>query len=115
MEYKRHVAYFFFYGSQGLEAESFPVCRVFSVNVADTGSQHVYAQVSNHLAFVGVSTFAHANNAVFLAADGADFCLQGHSLLAADPYKLFRLLHVLLNRIVGAVEHDGRESGLDTF
>jgi len=85
------------------------------VDISDSRSQHINAQICDHLTFVGICTLAHPYYAVFLAADGADLSLQGHALFTADTDQLFGLLHVLLDGIVGAVEHNGRKSGFDAL
>ena len=54
------------------------------MDVADTCCQHINAEVSDHLALVRICALAHTDNAVFLAADGTNLCLEGHSLLMAD-------------------------------
>ena len=85
------------------------------MDISDSRSQHINAQVCDHLTFVGICALAHTNYTVFLTADGADLSLQGHALFTADADQLLGLLHVLLDGIVGAVEHNGRKSGFDAL
>ena len=85
------------------------------MDVSNACCQHVYTQVSNHLTFFRICALALTNNTIFFAADCSDLCFQGHSLLTADCDQLFCLCHILLDRIVGTVEHNGRKSCLDTF
>ena len=85
---------------------------VHAVDVADAGSQHVHAQVGDHLALVGIGHFAAAHNAVLFAADGAYLGLHGDALLTGDADDLLGLFDVLVDGVVGAVEHDGGEPGL---
>ena len=82
------------------------------MDVANAGGQHGDAQVGDHLALVGVGHFAAADNAVLFAANGADFGLNGDALLVGDADNLLGLLDVLLNAVVGAVEHNGGEAVL---
>ena len=100
---------------KSLEGETRPVLGIYAVDVADTGSQHGNAQISDHLALFGISALAHADNAVFLAADGADLSLDGQTQIVADTDQLFGLGDVLFDRLVRAVEHDGREARFDAL
>ena len=83
------------------------------MDVADACCEHVDAEVSNHFAFLRVCNFAAADNAVFLAADCADLSLNGDALCMSDADELGGLCDVLFDRIVGTVEHDGREACFD--
>lgn len=60
---------------------------------ADARGQHRDAQVRDGLALNGVRELARADDAVLLAADGADLGLQGQALLLADLDELGGLLH----------------------
>ena len=113
MENQRHFANLFGNGGKRFKGESRPVFGIFAVNVADSGGQHGNAQVGDLLAFVRISALAHTDNAVFLAADRADFGFQGESLLGANANQLFCFFNVLGNRIMRTVEHNGRKSGLN--
>src|SRR5699024_2924766 len=73
------------------------------------------SQICNHLTLVRVSALAFSDHAVFLSADGAYLCLDGHVMLMRDLNELFCLLNVLVDRIVGAVEHNGGKSCLYAF
>ena len=50
-----------------------------------------------------------------LAADGADLGFDAHALGVCQSDQLLGLLHVLLNGVVAAVEHDGREACFNTL
>ena len=64
-------------------------------------------------ALSGISALACADNAVLFTADGADFRLDGKTQLVAGCNQLLGLFDVLLDRIVGAVKHDGAEARRD--
>ncbi len=85
------------------------------MDVADTGRQHGNAEVGNLFALFGVRTFAHADDAVFFAADGADFRFQGNAFFGTDFGKLSGLGKVLFNGKRRAVEHDGGEPGFQAL
>ena len=85
------------------------------MDVADTCCQHINAEVSDHLALVRICALAHTDHAVFLAADGSNLCLEGHSLFTADTDQFFCLFNVLFDRIMRTVKHDGGESGIDAL
>ena len=85
------------------------------MDVADACRQEINAQVSYHLALLGIRALAHSDYAVFLAADGSNLSLDGKSLFMGSRNQLLGLLNVLFDRIVGSVEHDGRKSGFDTL
>ena len=56
-----------------------------------------------------------ADNAIFFAADSADFCFDGHALSMSKSYQLFGLLDVLFDGEMGTVKHDAGESSVDAF
>ena len=85
------------------------------MNVTDTCCKHIYTKISYTLALVRICALAHADNAVFLAADGTNLSLDGHSHCMCNLNQLLGLLNVLVDRIVGTVEHDGCESSLDAL
>ena len=85
------------------------------MDISNSGRQHINAQIRDHLALVGIRALAHSDHAVFLAADGSNLRLQRHSLLPADADQLFRLFHIFLDRIMGAVKHNGGEACFDTL
>ena len=49
------------------------------MDVADACCQEINSQISDHLAFLRICTFAHSDNAVFFAADGTNFSFDGKS------------------------------------
>ena len=85
------------------------------MDIADACSQHGDAEVSDLLALCRICALALAYNAVFFAADSADFCFDGHTLLIADSYEFFCLGNILFERKSGAVEHDGGEASVDAL
>ena len=85
------------------------------MDVADAACKEVNAEISDQLALFGIRALALADDAVFFAADAADFRLDGHAFLMRQSYQLFGLLDVLVDREVGAVEHDAGESGIDAL
>ena len=113
MQNQGHIAGGVLDGLQHVETEAGPVCGVLTVDVADAGSQHGNAQIRDQLALCGISTLAAAHNAVFLTADSANLCFQGQTLLVADVDQLSGLCQILLDGIVGTVEHYGREACFD--
>ena len=56
------------------------------MDVTDTCCQEINTQISDRLTLVRICTLAHTNNAVFLSADSANLCLDGHAFLMADLY-----------------------------
>ena len=98
---------------QSLEVQTLPVGGVDAVDVADAGGQEVDAQISDLCALCGVSDLAIAHDAVLDAADGADLGLDAHALRVCQSDQLLGLLHILLDGVVAAVEHDGGETGLN--
>ena len=115
MKYERHIACQLLDRIQSLKAESLPVCRIFSVDVADSCCKEVNSKISDHLTFVRVCAFAFSYNAVFFSADGSYFCLDGHVVLMCDLHKFFCLLHIFFDRIMGTVKHNGGKSCFHTF
>jgi len=85
------------------------------VNVTDTSCKEVNSEICNSLALLRISALAHTNNTVFLAADGTNLCLKRHVVLSNDLNQLFSLSYVLIDRIMRSVEHNGRETSLNTF
>ena len=99
--------------SQTVKAQSCPVCRIFSVDVADTSCEEIYAQFSDGLAFLRVSQFTSGNDTVFLTADTADLTLDGKSLRVCQFDHFLGFCQVLFEIIVRSVEHDRSKSGFD--
>ena len=85
------------------------------MDVSDACRQKVYAQISDGLALLGIGALAHTYNSIFFSADGTHLCLDGNALAMCGRNQLGGLGNVLLNGIMGAVEHDGREACLDTL
>ena len=83
------------------------------MDVADTSSQNVYAQISDGLAFLRICAFASADDTVFFAADCANLCLDGQTQIVCNCNQFTGLCQVLFDREVRAVEHDGGEASLD--
>ena len=96
---------------QSLEVQTLPVGRVDTVDVADAGCQEVDAQIGDLCALRRVCDLASAHDAVLDAADGTDLSFDAQALGMCQSDQLLGLLHVLLNGVVAAVEHDGRETG----
>ena len=96
---------------QSLKVQALPVGGVLAVDVADAGSQEIDAQGSDLGALGGVGHFAGTDDAVFLAADGADFGLDGQAVVMGQSHQLGGLGNVLVDGIMAAVEHDGGEAG----
>ena len=84
---------------ENIKSQALPVCGILAVDVADARCEHIDAEISDHLAFVGVSDLAAAYNAVLFAADGADFSLNGNALRVSESDYLLGLLDVLLNAV----------------
>ena len=93
------------------KVQALPVGGVLAVDVADTGSQEVDAQRSDLRALSGVSDLAHADDAVLLAADGANLSLNGQAVVMGQGDQLGGLGDVLVDGVVAAIEHDGGEAG----
>ena len=70
------------------------------MDVADTCCQEVDSEICNSLALIRISALAFTDDAVFLAADRTNLCLQRHSVLMSDLDKLCRLSYVLVDRVV---------------
>ena len=98
---------------QSLEVQTLPVGGVLAVDVADAGSQEVDAQRSDLGALGGISDLTHADDAVLLAADGADLSLDGQAVVMCQRDQLGGLGDVLVDGVVAAIEHDGGETGGD--
>ena len=113
MKNEGHFADFLVDSFQGVEGKACPVFGVLAVNIADACSKHGYAKVSNHLAFLGVCTFACAYNAVFFAADSANFCFKGDTQNVAGVNQSGGELNVFFDGVVRTVEHDGAETCVD--
>ena len=100
---------------QSFEGQTLPVCRIFAVDIADTSCQEVYAQISDSLALVGICAFAHTYNAVFFAADCTNLSFDGNALFMSSLNQLSGLFNVLVDRVMRAIEHDGREASFQTL
>ena len=85
------------------------------MNVTDTSCKEVDSKICNSLALLRISALAHTNNTIFLATDGTNLCLKRHVVLSNDLNQLFSLSYVLIDRIMRSVEHNGRETSLNTF
>ena len=83
------------------------------MDVTDTCGKHGHAQIGDHLAFVGISAFTCAHNAVFLTADSTDLCFQRDALGIGQVDQLGGLLNVFFDGIVRTVEHNRREARFD--
>ena len=84
MQYERHITDLRLDCFKNVELKSCPSFGIYAVDVADTCCQHCDAQISNLLALIRICTFACAYNTVFFAADRADFCFQGKTLLSTN-------------------------------
>ena len=118
MQYERHRGVLALVDSlvdcfKSLKGKTCPVVRVLAVDVADAGSQHGNAQICNGLALLGICALALANDAVLFTADGTNLCLERQTQHIAGVLQDRGLLLVLLERQMRAVEHDGREAGVD--
>ena len=71
MKNERHRAGELLNLREHVKAQALPVGRILAVNVADTGCEHVDAEIRDHLALIRVRDLAAADDAVFLAADRA--------------------------------------------
>ena len=91
---------------KSLKTESFPVCRIFSMNVTDTCCKEINAKVCNHLAFLRICAFAHSYNTVFFSTDRTNFCLDRKSFSMAKFNKFCSLLNVFFDRIMRSVKHN---------
>ena len=76
------------------------------MDISDTSCQHVYAQISDHFAFLRICTFTHTYNAVFLSTDRSDFSFQRKAKALAYSCQFFCLLYILLNWVMRTVKHD---------
>ena len=115
MQNQRHIADSFLDSSQRLKGQAFPVGGIYAVDVANTSSQNVNAQISNHLAFLGICAFAFADDAVFFAADCTDLSLNRDALGVCQFNQFFGLSDILVDRIMRTVKHDGREASFDAL
>ena len=77
-----------------VKGEALPVSWVDAVNVADTASKEVNAQVSNLCALLRISKLTLSGYAVLGAADAADLCLNRNALCMSCLYDLFGALKV---------------------
>ena len=115
MENEGHLAGELLNLRENVESQTLPVCGIFAVDIADARCEHIDAEISDHLALLGVSNFAAADNAVLFTADGADFSLNGNALRMSESDYLLGLCDVLLNVVVRAVKHNGGETCLDAL
>ena len=99
--------------AQTVKAQTSPVCRILAVDVTDTCSQEVNAQLSDRLAFLRICQFTGRNDTVFFTADAADLTLDGNSLGVCQSDHFLGLLQVFLKCIVRSVEHYGCKAGFD--
>ena len=83
------------------------------MDVADAGSQEINAQGSDAGALLRIGDLAGAHDAVLDAADGTDLSLDGQALVMGVSHQLLGLGNVLVDGVVGTIEHDGGEAGLD--
>ena len=113
MQYQRHVADSLLYSFQSFEAQTFPVCRIYTVDVTNTSSQNVYAQISDGLAFLRICTLASTDYAVFFAADCTDFCFDRQTQLMSNCNQFLGLCQIFFDREVRTVEHDRSKASLD--
>ena len=77
------------------------------MNIADACCQEIYAQISDSLALLRIGALAHSYHAVFLAADGTHFRLNGNTLAVCGGNQLCGFCHVFVNGIMGTVKHNG--------
>ncbi|KFM94101.1 hypothetical protein DJ90_6472 [Paenibacillus macerans] len=66
-------------------------------------------------AFVEVGILNPAGNIVFLTADGTDFRFYGNAFGMSVFNDFLRHGDVFVDRMVGAVDHNGSKSGVDRF
>lgn len=57
-------------------AKSLPVSWVLTMDVTDTSSKHINAEISDSLALRWISALAHTNNSVFLTTDRTNLTLD---------------------------------------
>ena len=115
MKNERHNACLLLDRIENVETKSRPSFGIFAVDVADSCCEHIYAEICNSLALIGICALAHSDNAVFLAADRANLSLDRKTELVSYVNELGCLGNVLLDVVVRAVEHDGCEAGLDAL
>ena len=65
---------------QSFEVQTSPVSRILAMDIADTSSEEINAQISNSLALCRISQFTGRSNTIFCTADAADFALNGNAL-----------------------------------
>ena len=65
--------------AQTVKAQTSPVCRILAMDVTDTCSQEVNAQLSDRLAFLRICQFTGRNDTVFFTADAADLTLSSNA------------------------------------
>ena len=64
------------------------------MDVTNTTCKSVYAQVSEHFALFRIGKFTGVGNAVFGAANAANFCLNRNTLLVANSNNFLCTLKV---------------------
>ena len=115
MEDERDAAGGFLDLHQSVDVETSPVGRIDAVDVADAGSEEVHAESDDFGAFFGIGDFAVGRDAVFGAADGADFGFDGEAFIVGEGDEFAGLGDVFFEGEGGAVEHDRSEAGFDAF
>ena len=115
MQNQRHGAGLFLDLCQHVQAQAGPVFRIDAVDVADAGSQHVDAQLTDAGALVRVRDLAAAQHAVLFAADGAYLGLNRDAFGVCQRDDLLGLGDVFFDVILGTVEHNRGEALLNAL
>ena len=100
MENERHLANSLVDSLESLKAETFPVCRIYTVDITDTSCEEVNTEISDLLALSRISALALTDNAVLFTADSAYLSLDRKTEIVSSVYELSCLSNVLVDREV---------------
>ena len=115
MQNQWHFTGLFLDLSQNVQTQTSPVFWIYAVDVADTSSQHINAQLADACAFVWISDFAAAEYAIFFAADCAYLSFNRDAFCMSQSNDFFCFFNIFFNAVFGTIEHNGGETFFDAF
>ena len=67
------------------------------MNITNTASKEVYAQIGNGLALLRICKLASGGNAILYTTDATNLSLNGKALVVCNLYELGRTIKVCLD------------------
>lgn len=87
-------------GCEHIKIKTLPVCRIYTVDVADTSRQEIYTEICDALALCRICLLTGRGNTILYTTDTADLSLDADAMLMCELYKFCGLRNILIDIIV---------------